>query len=57
MPEGREYAEMEVAQAMVLKRTTAIRFDHQNTHSSMAEVEHTNAGLPTQGSAGTVAVL
>jgi hypothetical protein len=45
MPEGREYTEMEVAQAMVLEGTAAIKFDHKNTHSSMAEVEHTNAGL------------
>jgi hypothetical protein len=45
MPEGREYTEMELAQVMVLKGTAAIKFDHQNTHSSMAEVEHTNAGL------------
>ena len=45
MPEGREYMEMEVAQAMVLKGSAAIKFDHKNTHSSMAEVEHTNAGL------------
>jgi hypothetical protein len=45
MPEGREYTEMELAQALVLKGTAAIKFDHQNTHSSMAEVEHTNAGL------------
>jgi hypothetical protein len=36
--EGREYYEMEVAQAMVLKSAAAIKFDHKNTHSSMAEV-------------------
>jgi hypothetical protein len=36
---------MEVAQAMVLKGTGAIRFDHKNTHSSMAEVEQTHLGL------------
>jgi hypothetical protein len=50
MPEGREHivmevAVMEVAQAVVLKGTAAIKFDHKNTHGSMAEVEHTNAGL------------
>ncbi len=45
MPEGIEYTEMEVAQAMVLKGTGAIKFDHNHTHSSMAEVEHTNTGL------------
>jgi hypothetical protein len=42
LPEGREYLEMEVAQAMVLKGTGAIRFEHRNTHSSMAEVTYTN---------------
>ena len=42
LPEGREYLEMEVAQAMVLKGTGAIRFEHCNTHSSMAEVTYTN---------------
>jgi hypothetical protein len=45
LPEGREYLEMEVAQAMVLKGTGAIKFDYRNTHSSMAEVEHTHQGL------------
>jgi hypothetical protein len=45
MPEGMEYKEMEVAQTMVLKGTAAIKFDHKNTHSSLAEVEHTQAGL------------
>jgi len=45
MPDGREYAEMEVAQAMVLKGTAAIKFDHKRTHSSLADVEHTHAGL------------
>ncbi|HVB80414.1 MAG TPA: DUF1326 domain-containing protein [Candidatus Binataceae bacterium] len=47
LPDGREYLEMEVAQAMVLKGTGAIRFDHRNTHSSMAEVAYTHAGLKT----------
>jgi hypothetical protein len=42
LPEGREYLEMEVAQAMVLKGTGAIRFEHRNTHSSMAEVTYTH---------------
>jgi hypothetical protein len=45
MPNGLEYMEMEVAQAMVLKGTAAIKFEHRNTHSSMAEVEQTQAGL------------
>ncbi len=37
--------EMEVAQSAVLKGTGAIQFDHKDTHSSMAEVEHTEKGL------------
>ncbi len=45
MPGGMEYKEMEVAQTAVLKGTGAIKFDHQKTHSSLAEVEHTQAGL------------
>lgn len=45
MPGGMEYREMEVAQTAVLKGTGAIQFDHRNTHSSLAEVEHTQAGL------------
>jgi hypothetical protein len=38
---------MEVAQVMVLKSAAAIKFDHKNTHSSMAEVEQTHLGLKT----------
>jgi hypothetical protein len=45
MPGGMEYKEMEVAQTVVLRGTAAIKFDHKNTHSSLAEVEHTHAGL------------
>jgi len=45
MPNGMEYKEFEVAQAVVLKGTGAIRFDYRNSHSSMADVEHTQAGL------------
>jgi hypothetical protein len=45
MPGGMEYKEMEVAQTVVLKGTGAIKFDHQSTHSGLAEVEHTQAGL------------
>ncbi len=45
MPDGREYLEMEVAQAMILKGTGAIRFEHRNTHSTMAEVVHTHEGI------------
>lgn len=45
MPNGMEYKEMEVAATTVLKGTGAIKFDHKNTHSSLADVEHTHAGL------------
>jgi hypothetical protein len=45
MPGGFEYKEMEVAQAVTLKGTGAIKFDWQKTHSSLAEVEHTPVGL------------
>ena len=45
MPDGMEYKEMEVAQTEVLKGTGAIKFDHKGTHSSLAEVEHTEKGL------------
>ncbi len=44
-PNGMEYKEMEVAQTIVLKGTGPIKFDHKNTHSSLAEVEHTDKGL------------
>jgi len=45
MPGGMEYKEMEVAQTGSLKATGAIKFDWQGTHSSLAEVEHTEKGL------------
>jgi hypothetical protein len=45
LPEGREFLEMEVAQAMVLKGTGTICFDHRNTHSTLAEVAHTHEGI------------
>jgi len=45
MPNGMEYKEFEVAQSLVLKGTGPIRFDYKNTHSSLAEIEHTNEGL------------
>jgi len=45
MPNGMEYKEMEVAQAVMLRGTGAIKFDHQNTHSTLAVVEHTHTGL------------
>ena len=45
MPGGMEYKEMEVAQTGVLKGTGPIKFDHKGTHSSLADVEHTEKGL------------
>jgi len=45
MPNGFEYKEMEVASSAVLKGTGPIKFNHKNTHSSLAEVEHTEKGL------------
>jgi hypothetical protein len=45
LPGGFEYKEMEVANCKVLKTEGAIILDHTNTHSSLAEVDHTPAGL------------
>lgn len=45
LPEGIEYKEMEVARTAALKSTGAIKFDWKGTHSSLAEVEHTDKGL------------
>jgi hypothetical protein len=45
MPNGMEYKEFYVAQTTVLKGTGPVKFDYQQTHSSLAEVEHTNKGL------------
>jgi len=45
MPNGFEYKEMEVAQAVTLQSSGAIKFNWQKTHSSLAEVEHTHEGL------------
>ncbi len=45
MPNGFEYKEMEVAQAVTLKATGAIKFQWKGTHSSLAYVEQTNKGL------------
>jgi hypothetical protein len=45
MPTGIEYKEFYVAQTVVLKGTGAVKFDFKNTHSSLAEIEHTNDGL------------
>jgi hypothetical protein len=45
MPNGFEYKEMEVAQAVTLRSTGAIKFEWKGTHSSLAHVEHTHKGL------------
>lgn len=45
MPNGMEYKEMEVASAQVLRASGPIKFNHRNTHSSLAIVEQTSEGL------------
>ncbi len=45
MPGGFEYKEMEVAQTGSLTATGTVNFDWKQTHSSLAEVEHTHEGL------------
>jgi hypothetical protein len=45
MPNGFEYKEMEVAQSIVLKGGGPLKFEYKNTHSSLADVEHTHTGL------------
>jgi hypothetical protein len=45
MPDGMEYREMNVAASAMLQATGPIEFSHRNTHSSLAEVEHTQDGL------------
>lgn len=45
LPTGMEYKEFEVAHTAVLKGTGEIKFDHKGTHSSLAEVEHTEKGI------------
>lgn len=45
LPDGFEYKQMEVANSKVLKTQGIIKLDHTNTHSSLAEVEHTPTGL------------
>jgi len=34
-----------VASSAALKSTGAIPFEHKNTHSSLADVQHSNKGL------------
>ena len=45
MPNGMKYKQFHVAQTVVLKGTGAVKFDYKNTHSSLADVEHTHNGL------------
>ena len=45
LPDGFEYKEMEVARSATLEVSGPIAFSHKNTHSSLAFVEHTQAGL------------
>jgi hypothetical protein len=45
MPGGFEYKEAEVGQATLLTSSTEIKFDWKGTHSSLAQVEHTNEAL------------
>lgn len=45
LPDGFEYKEMEVGQAVSLQATGEIKFDWSRTHSSLAFVQHTDKGL------------
>jgi hypothetical protein len=45
MPGGFEYKEAEVALAATLSSTGENKFDWKGTHSSLAEIEHTNEAL------------
>jgi hypothetical protein len=45
MPGGMEYKEFQVAQSVILRGEGPIKFDYQNTHSSLADVDHTHQGL------------
>ncbi len=45
MPNGMEYKEFYVAESVVLKGTGSVKFDLRHTHSSLADIEHTNRGL------------
>jgi hypothetical protein len=45
MPNGFEYKEAEVALASLLSSTGEVKFDWKGTHSSLAEIEHTNEAL------------
>jgi hypothetical protein len=45
MPEGFEHHEGEIASACVLKANGGIKYSYANTHSTLAEVEHTPKGV------------
>ena len=45
LPTGMEYREFEVAHTVILKGLGEIKFNHSGTHSSLAEVEHTEKGI------------
>jgi hypothetical protein len=45
LPGGFEYKEMEVALSETLEISGPMNFSHKNSHSSLAYVEHTEAGL------------
>jgi hypothetical protein len=45
MPNGFEYKQAEVALATMLSSKAEIKYDWNNTHSSLAKVEHTNEAL------------
>ena len=45
LPDGFEYTESEVALAKTLTSTGEIKYDWKDTHSSLAEFEHTNETL------------
>ena len=45
MPGGFEYKEAEVASTTVLRATGEIKYDWKGTHSSLAEIEHTDEAL------------
>jgi hypothetical protein len=45
IPDGFEYKESEVALTSMLSASAEIEYDWKGTHSSLAEVEHTNEAL------------
>ena len=45
MPEGFEHHEGEIASARILKANGGIRYSYENSHSTLAQVEHTPKGI------------